>query len=142
MENLEQLNEIRQSIYEYSKTNEESPSGFLTEWRQKGTGKSITKKYSSDEYYLYAFDKGVVSTKEFQRYVKSRHKIKHSLLQETPINDNMTSNEEINDNMTSNEATNDETVNGVSLQNPEGWLERELLPINDALTESKKRRFR
>lgn len=54
----------------------------------------------------------------------------------------MTSNEEINGNMTSNEATNDETVNGVSLQNPEGWLERELLPINDALTESKKRMFR
>lgn len=101
VENPEQLNEIRQSMYDYAKANiEEFPHGFLTERRQRGTGKSITEKYASDVYYIYAFVEGVVSTTEFQREVMSRHKMKHSLLQETPIN-NTTSNEETNDNMTS-----------------------------------------
>lgn len=40
----------------------------------------------------------------------SRHKMKHSLLQETLIN-NMISNEETNDIMTSNEEAKENTVN-------------------------------
>lgn len=50
MENPEQLNEIRQSMYAKA-NNEEFPNGFLTERRQVGTGKSITEKYASDVYY-------------------------------------------------------------------------------------------
>lgn len=52
-----------------------------------------------------------MSTTEFQREVMSRHKMKDSLLQETPIN-NMISNEETNDIiMTSNEEAKENTVN-------------------------------
>lgn len=67
-ENPEQLNEIRQSMYDYAKVIiEEFPHGFLTERRQRGTGKSITEKYASDVYYIYAFVEEVVSTTEFKR---------------------------------------------------------------------------
>lgn len=90
-------------MYDYAEANfEEFPHGFLTERRQRGTGKSVTEKYASDVYYIYTFVNGVVSTTKFQREVKNRHKMKHSLLQETPIN-HMTSNEETNEIMTSNE---------------------------------------
>lgn len=117
MENPEQFNEIRQSMYDYAKAYfEEFPPGFLKERRQRGTGKSITEKYASDVYYIYAFVEGVVSTTEFQRVVLSRHKMKHLLSQVTTIN-NMTSHEETNDNMTSNEERKESTVNSVSHQN-------------------------
>lgn len=36
-------------MYDYAKANlEEFPPGFLTERRQRGTGKSIKEKYASD----------------------------------------------------------------------------------------------
>lgn len=64
--------------------------------------------------------------------------MKHSLLQETPINDNMTSDDETNDIMTSNEETKEDTVNSASHHKLDSWLKRELLTINEALTELKK----
>lgn len=64
--------------------------------------------------------------------------MKHSLLQETPINDNMTSVDETNDIMTSNEETKEDTVNSASHHKLDSWLKRELLTINEALTELKK----
>lgn len=61
-------------------------------------------------YAAYMPSLKVVSTTEFQREVMSRHQMKHSLLQETPIN-NMTLNKEANDIVTSNEETKENTVN-------------------------------
>lgn len=68
--------------------------------------------------------------------------MKHSLLQETPINDNMTSVDETNDIMTSNEETKEDTVNSASHHKLDSWLKRELLTINEALTELKKKHFK
>lgn len=112
---------MRQSMYDYAKAYfEEFPHGFLTERWQRGTGKSITEKYASDLYYIYVFVEEVVSTTEFQREVMSRHKMKHSLLQETPIN-NMTSNEKTNDIMTSNEEAKENTINIALHQDLDIW---------------------
>lgn len=64
----------------------------------------------------------------------SRHKVKHFLLQETPIN-NMTSNEETNDIMALNEEAKENTINSALHQDLDIWLKRELLPINVTLKE-------
>lgn len=80
-----------------------------------------------------------MSTTEFQREVMSRHKMKHSLLQETPIN-NMTSNEETNYIMTSNEEAKENNVNSALHQDLDSWLKRELLPINDTFQHAWRRK--
>lgn len=70
VETPEQLNEIRQSMYDYAKAYiEEFPHGFLTERRQRGTGKSITEKYASYVYYIYTL------LKELCRQLSSKERL-------------------------------------------------------------------
>lgn len=87
-ENPEQLNEIRQSMYDFAKSYiQEFPSRYLTECRQRGSGKIITEKYATDVYFIYAFTEGIVSATDFQREVMSKYKMKNISNQDMSIND-------------------------------------------------------
>ncbi|XP_056003451.1 paramyosin-like [Ostrea edulis] len=125
-EEPEQLNDIRQSLYDYAKSKiEDFPQGFLTERRQRGTGKSVTEKYASDVYYIFAFVEGIVSTSEFQREVISKHKLKHAMSQD--LSQSIVGN------------TNEESMDTYSLplHIMEDLMRKELLPIRESLTELK-----
>lgn len=59
----------------------------MTERRQRGSGKSITKKYASVVYFIYAFTEEIVSATDFQSGVMSKYKIKNISIQDMSIND-------------------------------------------------------
>jgi hypothetical protein len=67
-------------MYDYTKsTYEEFPDGYLTERRQRGkNGKTVGKKYAADVYYLFAYCEGIVTSKELQREVMSKYKLKYA----------------------------------------------------------------
>ena len=120
-DDINELNEVRKSMYDYAKSQTENfPGGFLTERRQRGkSGKPVCEKYAADVYYLYAFVEGIVSSDELQKNVMSKHKMKNANISQCDDS------QELNE------------VSGLALQDILKHVNCELAPIHEELQELK-----
>ena len=124
----DQLNEIRQSMYDYAKsTYEEFPGGYLTERRQRGkNGKTVGEKYATDVYYLFAYCEGIVTSTELQREVMSKYKLKNASTSLRDFDQN-------SDNVESNEKNSTDSLYSAIMES----VRHELIPIQEQLSQIK-----